>query len=47
MKEIWFIDRKRQIQQLAIDQVTNGEVCCNLFKVFDIFRAATSSRGNR
>ena len=37
MKEIWFTDRKRQIQQFANDQATNGEICCSLLKVLTFF----------
>ena len=44
IKEIWFTDRKRQTQQLANDQATNGEVHCCLLSIFDIF---LGSRGNR
>ena len=37
MKEIWFTDRKCQIQQFANDQATNGEICCSLLKVLTFF----------
>ena len=37
MKEIWFTDKKRQTQQSANDQAANGEVCCCLLSVFNIF----------
>lgn len=47
MKEIWFTDKKCQVQQFANDQTANGKLHCVLLNSFHYFLAAPGSRGNR
>ena len=41
MKEIWFTDKKRQVQQFANDQAANGKFHCFLLNTFHCFFCST------